>query len=201
MLSSVQNRLGALSAIQPSSSTAKAGAGKFSTLLSGAASAAADTTGASSSNSGVSISNAAKAAASSSFDFDFSFNNIDHTQEEFKAHYAEGARKISEMQGLPEGQYDLTRISPKMAHVILNDMILNRGVPIGEKTVGLENFISDGVNLSGPKPIFSDVPQDAIAHVKSQQVSFPDVNGGKFGVPQESLDWLIGISRTAKGQN
>lgn len=161
----------------------------FGTALQTASSTAADT---------VAISNAAiaKSASNQDFEFDFSYTNLNHTQTEYQAHYAEGARRISEMQGLPAGQYDFTRMSPKMAQVVLSDMVMNHGVPIGKQTIGLENFISGGVTFSGQKPVYSDAPQNVIENIKTQQVSFPDVKGGSAGVPKQSLEWILSITRS-----
>lgn len=60
-------------------------------------------------------------------EFDMKYNNIDHTQAEYNAHYAEGARQISASQGLPYGQYDFTKVSAKQLNIISNDMIVNQG--------------------------------------------------------------------------
>lgn len=142
----------------------------------------------------------AKSASAQVFDFDFSYNNIDHTQEEYKAHYAEGARRISEMQGLPEGQYDFTKLSGKQAQVVMSDAILNHGAT-WEDTLGLGNFVSDNVDLSGSRPIYLDTTKNVISHILSQQVSFPDVNGGKFGVPEKSLEWVMSITKSSITNN
>ena len=138
----------------------------------------------------VTISNDAKAkSATQTFDFDVNYNNIDHTQEEFKAHYAEGARLISEMQGLPEGQFDFTRISAKQAQVILKDAVLNHGASL-DNTGGLQGYRLENVDFSGKITVSSEIPKDAIAHIKTQLVSTPGVDGGAFRMPQETLDWL-----------
>lgn len=150
----------------------------------------------------VSISQDAKTkwASAQKFDFDFSYNNIDHSQADYQAHYAEGARRISAMHGLPEGQYDFTKISRDQAKVILSDMIMNRGVMIGKETIGLENYISSNADTLG-RPIGSDIPQNAIDHITMQQVSFSDSDTNSFGVPEESLKWILSITRTAQTLN
>lgn len=138
----------------------------------------------------VSVSDAAKSLASSSstdaFEFDFSFTNVNHTQDEYRAHLAEGARRVSEMQGLPEGQYDFSRISAKQALVVMNDLTVNHGAK-WEDTLALSNFISDNVSRQGNTPVYSDIPKNAFSHVRSQQVS---INGSAYGVPEQTLELM-----------
>ena len=138
----------------------------------------------------VSVSDAAKSLASSAstdtFEFDFSFTNVNHTQDEYRAHLAEGARRVSEMQGLPEGQYDFSRISAKQALVVMNDLTVNHGASF-EATSALSGFISDNLSWQGNTPIYSDTPMNAFSHVMSQQVA---INGSAYGVPEQTLELM-----------
>lgn len=138
----------------------------------------------------VSVSDAAKSLASSSstdaFDFDPTYSNITHTQEEVKAYFAEGARRVSEMQGLPEGQYDFSKISAKQAAIVIGDFGLNHGAK-WEDTMALSSFISDNVSWRGNTPVYSDVPKNAFSHVMTQQVS---INGGAYGAPTQTLELM-----------
>lgn len=138
----------------------------------------------------VSVSDAAKSLASSAstdtFEFDFSFTNVNHTQDEYRAHLAEGARRVSEMQGLPEGQYDFSRISAKQALVVMNDLTVNHGASF-EATSALSGFISDNLSWQGNTPIYSDTPMNAFSHVMSQQVS---IQGSAYGIPTQTIEFM-----------
>lgn len=145
----------------------------------------------------VSVSDAAKALSSSApadtFEFDFNYTNVNHTQEEYKAHLAEGARRVSEMQGLPEGQYDFSRISAKQALVVMNDLTVNHGAT-WEDTSALSGFISDNLSWQGNTPVYSDTPMNAFSHVMSQQVS---INGSAYGVPTQTLKFMTSLQSGA----
>lgn len=90
----------------------------------------------------------------SSSNFDLTYNNIDHTQAEFNAHFAEGARLVSASQGLPEGQYDFSRMSSKQLFIVANDMIVNKGASPDEVD-GILSMIQvgdGGINSASDKP-------------------------------------------------
>lgn len=114
-----------------------------------------------------SISDAAKSKASATgFDFDFSFTNVNHTQEEYAAHLAAGADRVSEMQGLPAGQYDFTNMSPKQMQVVQSHLIVSGKVQVSDVT-GFPNNYPDSFNTDYT-PTFSNEPRDWVSQVKSE---------------------------------
>lgn len=143
-----------------------------------------------SSSTKLTISDEAKAkSASESFDFDTNYGNVNHTQDEYKAYVAEGAKRVSEMQGLPPGQYDFSRMSAKQAMVVMSDAVVNRGVSLDDIGV-LPGFASDNMTWEGGKAVYSDTPMDAFSHVLSQKVS---KDGAMFGVSKETLAWMTSV--------
>ncbi|MBB3862897.1 hypothetical protein GGQ88_004200 [Novosphingobium hassiacum] len=146
---------------------------------------------ASSTSSGtkVTISDAAKAKANTA-DFDFDFNySVNHTHEEYQTYLSEGAKNVSQQQGLPEGQYDFSRMSAKQAMVVMNDAIVNRGVSLDDIGV-LPGFSSDNMTWQGGKAVYSDTPMDAFSHVLSQKIS---KDGEVFGISKETLAWMTSV--------
>lgn len=126
--------------------------------------------------------------------FDTLYNNVDHTQAEFNAHYAEGARAISASQGLPEGQYDFTRMSPKEAFIVANDMIVNHDA--SDKIDGFLSMIqSDG---NGPNS-FSNTKMNFISGMQNY-IDFASSSGYQDSarVTQRSLDYILGFDSKSR---
>lgn len=155
------------------------------------------------SQSVVTISSAAQAKASPGsvpVGFDFNYNNIDHTQEEFKAYYAEGARQISESQGLPEGQFDFSRLSAKQAQIISTDAVINRGASF-ENISGLNIFVSNNINFenSDRNTWLSETVGDAIALMEQQRSYYAGLgNTDNVAMFQRTLDWMLGSRAIVK---
>ncbi|TCP80067.1 hypothetical protein C8J31_1173 [Rhizobium sp. PP-CC-2G-626] len=79
------------------------------------------------------------------------------TFDERQALYADAARSISASQGMPEGHYDFTRLTPNQMLAINNDLIVNKG------TEGL-SFSMPGSDPSAPE---LDVLTDYISATRS----------------------------------
>lgn len=180
-----------LSATRPAVST---GSMNFSLALSAATAKVAEADG-----DTASISDAARAKASSYGSdglegFDFNYSNVDHTQNEYNAYIAKFAHQISESQGLPDGKYDLSNISPKQLHVIMNDLIVNKGVnPLD--LAGITEAASTRPSSAGG--IGPDQGPFDLTDVLRQQIDYYD---GTFDstnerVFQNSLDVALSITR------
>lgn len=126
------------------------------------------------------------------FDFDFSFNNIQHTQAEYNAYYAEGAKKISASQGLPYGQYDFTNISPNQLKIVMSDMIVNQGKAPDEVS-GFNSIVINGTDDNGSS---SNSPMNAIASMQnSRDFERSAGNSTMADFFQSTIDYVSTINR------
>lgn len=63
------------------------------------------------------------AAAVAAFDLDYGAGG--HSRADVEAHYAEGARTVSAAQGLPEGRYDFSAMSPRELRIVTGHLVLS----------------------------------------------------------------------------
>lgn len=70
------------------------------------------------------------AAAVAAFDLDYS--NVEHNQADYEAYYAEGARNVSAAQGLPEGRYDFTAMTPRELRIATGHLVMSGAVKFGD---------------------------------------------------------------------
>ncbi|WP_426260347.1 hypothetical protein [Sphingomonas sp. DC1100-1] len=70
------------------------------------------------------------AAAVAAFDLDYS--NVEHSQADYEAYYAEGARNVSAAQGLPEGRYDFTAMTPRELRIATGHLVMSGAVKFGD---------------------------------------------------------------------
>ncbi len=70
------------------------------------------------------------AAAVAAFDLDYS--NVEHSQADYEAYYAEGARNVSAAQGLPEGKYDFTAMTPRELRIATGHLVMSGAVKFGD---------------------------------------------------------------------
>ena len=62
-------------------------------------------------------------AAVAAFDLDYGYGG--HSRADLEAHYAEGARTVSAAQGLPEGRYDFSAMSPRELRIVTGHLVLS----------------------------------------------------------------------------
>lgn len=140
------------------------------------------------------ISDAAKVAAYGSdglkgFEID-NVTNVGISKSEWAAYWAEGARRVSASQGLPEGKYDFTNITPNQLRVIQGDLILSRGVnaedlaQLGSYSIvgtGRES-VAEQARLRGTPVNLMNGLQGEIAFYKEQGLT------SVIGITQVALD-------------
>ena len=130
-------------------------------------------------------------------DFDMKYYNVEHTQAEFAAYYAEGARQISESQGLPYGQYDFTKVSPKQLHIISTDMVVNHGASLDD-TSGFLPLMLNGTSTSNWS--MSEEPMDMMSIVTGQQEHEASVGNSMMAdLLQRSLDLMAAAHQAGSG--
>lgn len=106
--------------------------------------------------------------------------------------FADEARAINTAQGLPEGQYDFTRMSAKQIETVLSDLIVNHG---------LDSTLASTVGQVGGEYIQSgrgDVPFDLIQQTSSW-ADFQDATGNSLGGMwlRTSLDAIMAYQKGA----
>lgn len=94
--------------------------------------------------------------------FDMNYNNVDHSQAEFDAYYAEGARQVSAAQGLPEGHYDFSAMSPRELRIVTGDLVRSGAIRFGD----VAHLTIQLVNVDGTTP--GDTSTDWYAVVNEQ---------------------------------
>lgn len=109
--------------------------------------------------------NARTEAAAAVASFDLGYSNVEHSQAEFDAYYAEGARQVSAAQGLPAGQYDFSAMSPRELRIVTGHLVTSGAVKFGD----VAHLTLQVVNIDGSR--LPDRPTDWYAVVDDQIAS------------------------------
>ena len=143
---------------------------------------------ASSTNAPVTAQTKADAAAKVA-SFDLNKSNIGVSKEDYNAYYAAGAAAVSAAQGLPAGQYDFSKLSPKEAHIVASDALQNHGASFAD-VAGLNAYGLLGTTFSGNSYSASNTPQDALSDMVNLSRTTTDANGENYGF-NDTLTWMM----------
>jgi len=135
------------------------------------------------------------AAAAQVASFDLTKSNIGMSQADYAAYYAAGAASVSASQGLPTGQYDFTKLSPKEAEIVVGDAGMNHGAS-AEDTAGLREYALLGTKFpSSGGYIVSNTPGNALSEMVNLSRTTTDANGNNYGF-NDTLKWMLNLQGT-----
>ncbi|WP_206244090.1 hypothetical protein [Novosphingobium terrae] len=129
------------------------------------------------------------AAAAQVASFDLNFTNMGKSQAEYSAYYAAGAAAVSASQGLPAGQYDFSKLSPKEAMIVAGDAGANHGASFDD-VAGLSEYALMGTTFTANSYSVSNTPKDALSSVAEMSLTTRSVNGNDFN---DTLNWMLSL--------